>query len=104
MELRNDDVAIIKDLVERNGLFYLTVDVEQLIEEEDEGVVVKNENPKLRTFLIAPDTQWTLCHPVSIQIKVSDIIKKREWFIDSFINYSAKGGRIIESSHFSCAG
>lgn len=104
MEQRTNDDAIIKELVEKNGIFYLTVDVVQVIEQEDGGSSVKNENPKLRTFLIDPETEWDFCVPEQATIKVRDLIKKRDWFIDTFMNYSAKEGRITESRHFSCAG
>ena len=70
MELRTDDAAIIKDLVEKDGIYYLTVDVVQLIEDDTSvGISVKNENPKLRTFLIDPDTEWDFCEPVQASIK-----------------------------------
>ena len=105
MEQRTDDAAIIKDLVEKDGIYYLTVDVVQLIEDDTSvGISVKNENPKLRTFLIDPDTEWDFCEPVQASIKVRDLINKRDWFIDTFMNYSAKEGRITESMHYSCAG
>jgi hypothetical protein len=104
MELRTNDDAIIKELVEKDGVFYLTVDVVQIIEHETGGTSVRNENPKFRTFLIDPDTEWDFCEPVQATIKVRDLIKKRDWFIDTFMNYSAKEGRITESMHYSCAG
>ena len=105
MEQRTDDAAIIKDLVEKDGIYYLTVDVVQLIEDDTSvGISVKNENPKLRTFLIDPDTEWAFCEPLQATIKVRDLVKKRDWFIDTFMNYSAKEGRITESMHYSCAG
>jgi len=105
LELRTDDAAIIKDLVEKDGIYYLTVDVVQLIEDDTSvGISVKNENPKLRTFLIDPDTEWDFCEPVQSSIKIRDLIKKRDWFIDTFMNYSAREGRITESMHYSCAG
>ena len=105
MEQRTDDAAIIKDLVEKDGIYYLTVDVVQLIEDDTSvGISVKNENPKLRTFLIDPDTEWDFCEPLQATIKVRDLVKKRDWFIDTFMNYSAKEGRITESMHYSCAG
>jgi hypothetical protein len=105
MELRTDDAAIIKDLVEKDGIYYLTVDVVQLIEDDTSvGISVKNENPKLRTFLIDPDTEWDFCEPLQATIKVRDLVKKRDWFIDTYMNYSAKEGRITESMHYSCAG
>ena len=104
MELRTDDDAIIKELVEKDGIFYLTVDVVQVIEHETGGSSVKNENPKLRTFLIDPDTEWDFCVPVQATIKVRDLIKKRDWFIDTFMNYSAKEGRVVKSMHYGCEG
>ena len=105
MEQRTDDAAIIKDLVEKDGIYYLTVDVVQLIEDDTSvGISIKNENPKLRTFLIDPDTEWDFCEPVQASIKVRDLINKRDWFIDTFMNYSAKEGRITKSMHYSCAG
>jgi hypothetical protein len=104
MELRTDDAAIIKDLVEKNGIYYLTVDVVQLIEHEDGGTSVKNENPTLRTFQIDPDTEWDFCEPAQATLKVRELIKKRDWYIDTFINYSAKEGRVTKSMHYSCAG
>jgi len=104
MEQRTSDAAIIKDLVEKDGIYYLTVDVVQLIEHEAGGTSVKNENPKLRTFLIDPDTEWDFCEPLQATIKVRDLVKKRDWFIDTYMNYSAKEGRITASRHYSCAG
>jgi len=105
MEQRTDDAAIIKDLVEKDGIYYLTVDVVQLIEDDTSvGISVKNENPKLRTFLIDPDTEWDFCEPLQAKIKVRDLVKKRDWFIDTYMNYSAKEGRITASMHYSCAG
>ena len=105
MEQRTDDAAIIKELVEKDGIYYLTVDVVQLIEDETSiGISVKNENPKLRTFLIDPDTEWDFCEPVQASIKIRDLIKKRDWFMGTFMNYSAKEGRITKSMHYSCAG
>jgi hypothetical protein len=104
MEQRTSDAAIIKDLVEKDGIYYLTVDVVQLIEHEAGGTSVKNENPKLRTFLIDPDTEWDFCEPLQATIKVRDLVKKRDWFIDTYMNYSAKEGRITASMHYSCAG
>ena len=105
MEQRTDDAAIINDLVEKDGIYYLTVDVVQLIEDDTlVGISVKNENPKLRTFLIDPDTEWDFCEPVQASIKVRNLINKRDWFIDTFMNYSAKEGRITKSMHYSCAG
>ena len=104
LEQRTDDDAIIKELVEKNGIFYLTVDVVQVIEHEDGGSSVKNENPKLRTFVIDPYTEWDLCVPVQATIKVRDLINKRDWFIDTFMNYSAKEGRVVKSMHYGCEG
>lgn len=104
METRTYDDAIIKDIVEKNGIYYITVDVIQIIENDIGAVGIKNENPKLRTFLIDPETEWTFCVPEQATIKVRDLIKKRDWFIDTFMNYSAKEGRITQSTHFSCAG
>lgn len=104
MELRTDDDAIIKELVEKDGVFYITVDVVQIIEHETGGSSVKNENPKLRTFLIDPDTEWDFCEPVQATIKVRDLIKKPDWFIDTFLNYSAKEGRVVKSKHYGCEG
>jgi hypothetical protein len=104
MEPRTNDDAIIKDIVEKDGIYYITVDVVQIIENDIGAVGIKNENPKLRTFLIDPETEWHFCVPEQATIKVRDLIKKRDWFIDTFMNYSAKEGRITESTHFSCAG
>ncbi len=104
MELRTDDAAIINDLVEKDGIYYLTVDVVQLIEHETGGTSVKNENTKLRTFLIDPDTEWDFCEPFQATIKIRDLVKKRDWFMDTYMNYSAKEGRITASMHYSCAG
>jgi len=104
MELRTDDDAIVKDIVEKDGIYYITVDVVQIIENDIGAVGIKNENPKLRTFLIDPETEWHFCVPVQATIKVRDLIKKRDWFIDTYMNYSAKEGRITESMHYSCAG
>ena len=104
IELRTDDAAIIKDLVEKDGIYYLTVDVVQLIEHETSGTSVKNENTKLRTFLIDPDTEWDFCEPFQATIKIRDLVKKRDWFMDTYMNYSAKEGRITASMHYSCAG
>ena len=104
MEQRTSDAAIIKDLVEKDGIYYLTVDVVQLIEHEAGGTSMKNENPKLRTFLIDPDTEWDFCEPLQATIKIRDLVKKRDWFIDTYMNYSAKEGRITASMHYSCAG
>jgi len=104
MELRTNDDAIIKDIVEKDGIYYITVDVVQIIENDIGAVGIKNENPKLRTFLIDPETEWHFCVPEQATIKVRDLIKKRDWFIDTFMNYSAKEGRITESMHYSCAG
>jgi hypothetical protein len=104
MELRTNDDAIVKDIVEKDGIYYITVDVVQIIENDIGAVGIKNENPKLRTFLIDPETEWHFCVPEQATIKVRDLIKKRDWFIDTFMNYSAKEGRITESMHYSCAG
>ena len=104
LELRTDDAAIIKDLVEKDGIYYLTVDVVQLIEDETGGISVKNENMKLRTFLIDPETEWDFCQPIQATIQVRDLIKQRNWFIDTYMNYSAKDGRVTKSMQYSCAG
>jgi hypothetical protein len=104
IEPRTNDDAIIKDIVEKDGIYYITVDVVQIIENDIGAVGIKNENPKLRTFLIDPETEWHFCVPEQTTIKVRDLIKKRDWFINTFMNYSAKEGRITESTHFSCAG
>lgn len=104
-ELRTDDYAIIKNLVAKDGIYYLTVDVVQLIDVEGEPFpIFQNENPKLRTFLIDPDTEWLFCQGNgSENYKIRNLIKKRNLLIESLMIYSAKDGRITDSYHLSCA-
>ena len=56
LEERKQDDAIIKDLFIKDGLYYLTVDVVQIVYDNEGAESIKNENPKLRTFLIDPNT------------------------------------------------
>jgi hypothetical protein len=104
LEERKQDDAIIKDLFIKDGLYYLTVDVVQIVYDNEGAVSIKNENPKLRTFLIDPDTEWFFCSPEQVAIKIRDLVNRRNWFLNTYMNYSAKAGRITDSSHFSCAG
>ncbi len=111
LEERNGDDAIIKDVFLKDGEFYLTVDVVQIIEDEDGHDSIKNENSKLRTFLIDPDTEWNFCiiegdpqQFTEMVIKVRDLVKRQDLFLDAFVNYSAKAGRILSSRRFGCVG
>jgi hypothetical protein len=103
MEVRTNDDAIIKDLFVKEGICYITVDVVQVIEHEF-GQDIKNENPKLRTFIINPDSEWDICIPNYRKVKIKDAVFMREGMKETFIRYSAKNGRIISSTHYSCAG
>lgn len=109
MEERKEDVAIIKDLYTKDGKFYLTVDVVQIVYDEDGFESVKNENPKLRTFLINPDTEWNFCisagdrqGDTELLIKVRDLVKRRDLFLDAFVNYTAKAGKVLSSGRVPC--
>ena len=104
-ELRTDDDAIIKDMFVKEGVCYITVDVVQIVENEhDEGNHIKNENPKLRTFIIDPEMEWEICFPDFKKVKMKEVIFMLDTIKETFITYSAKNGRIVSSMHHSCAG
>jgi hypothetical protein len=103
METRQNDDALIKDLYLKNGIYYITVDIVQFEESEFGEIKVKNENPKLRTFIIAPETTWELCFSKIGTLKIQEIAKRNYLIIDTYFQFSADNGKIVYSFHHSCS-
>jgi hypothetical protein len=104
LEKRSHDYAIIKDLKEINGKHYITVDIIQIeYTGEASDYIIKNENKKLRTFNINPETQWEFCTSEVTTYKIRDLLKKRNLWEESQMNFSAFDGEITDSFHCSCA-
>lgn len=104
LESRQNDNAIIKDLYIKNGTYYITVDIVQFEESEFGAIKVKNENPKLRTFIIDPEIAWDLCLSKNETLKIKEMPKRRDLIIDTYFQFNAEKGKIVSSFHLSCAG
>jgi hypothetical protein len=101
LEERKGDDAIIKRLEVLNGKYYITVDVVQVI--ESEIIEIKNVNPKLRTFEIDPNLELHFCAPENANMKIRDLINKRNWILETLFRYSAKNGKVTGAYHHSCS-
>ncbi|MFM7722827.1 MAG: hypothetical protein ACKO7C_07470 [Bacteroidota bacterium] len=104
LESRQKDDAIIKELYYRNGAYYITVDIVQIDVSEDGEIEVKNENPKLRTFIIDSEIAWQLCLSKIETLKIKEIAKRPDLILNTYFQFSAEKGKIVYSIHHSCSG